>query len=99
MVLRGMREVVRYRGQLSTASEGKTTQEKVCSGHVLLRHVTLWAAYLVSKLICLLLHRVKQLREEPYTQKEAEAAVGLGTNNEDPYQANETTEDEIEMAT
>ncbi|KAK5151733.1 hypothetical protein BJ546DRAFT_970247 [Cryomyces antarcticus] len=25
--------------------------------------------------------RVRQLREEPYTQKEAEAAVGLGTDN------------------
>jgi hypothetical protein len=25
--------------------------------------------------------RVKQLKEEPYTQKEAEAAAGLGTDN------------------
>lgn len=25
--------------------------------------------------------RVKQLREEPYSQKEAEAAIGLTTNN------------------
>lgn len=25
--------------------------------------------------------RLRQLREEPYTQKEAEAAVGLGTDN------------------
>lgn len=25
--------------------------------------------------------RVRQLKEEPYTQKEAEAAVGLGTDN------------------
>ncbi|KAI8953254.1 zinc finger protein [Xylaria longipes] len=40
--------------------------------------------------------RVKQLREEPYTQKEAEAAVGLGTNNEDSHK---TAENEVEMAT
>lgn len=26
-------------------------------------------------------HRVKQLREEPYSQKEAEAAIGLTTDN------------------
>jgi bud site selection protein 20 len=25
--------------------------------------------------------RVRQLRDEPYTQKEAEAAAGLGTDN------------------
>jgi hypothetical protein len=28
--------------------------------------------------------RVKALKEEPYTQKEAEAAVGLGVDNEGP---------------
>lgn len=27
------------------------------------------------------MQRVKQLREEPYSQKEAEAAIGLTTNN------------------
>ncbi|KAJ8122008.1 hypothetical protein O1611_g9953 [Lasiodiplodia mahajangana] len=42
--------------------------------------------------------RVKQLREEPYTQKEAEAAAGLGTSNEDPHQAGKTAGNEIEMA-
>ncbi|KAI1189484.1 hypothetical protein F5B17DRAFT_391244 [Nemania serpens] len=42
--------------------------------------------------------RVKQLREVPYTQKEAEAAVGLGTANEDPYKAGHIAEDEVEMA-
>ncbi|KAI1147488.1 hypothetical protein F4825DRAFT_437162 [Nemania diffusa] len=42
--------------------------------------------------------RVKQLREEPYTQKEAEAAAGLGTNNEDPYQADKVAGNEVEMA-
>ncbi|KAI1435873.1 zinc finger protein [Xylaria sp. CBS 124048] len=26
-----------------------------------------------------------QLQAEPYTQKEAEAAIGLGTSNEDPH--------------
>ena len=30
------------------------------------------------------LDRVRQLREEPYTQKEAEAAVGLTTDNDRP---------------
>lgn len=29
----------------------------------------------------LTIRRVKQLREEPYSQKEAEAAIGLTTNN------------------
>lgn len=29
----------------------------------------------------LTIFRVKQLREEPYSQKEAEAAIGLTTNN------------------
>ncbi|KAI1122041.1 hypothetical protein F5Y10DRAFT_254971 [Nemania abortiva] len=42
--------------------------------------------------------RVKQLREEPYTQKEAEAAVGLGTSNEDPYQTDKAADNEVEMA-
>ncbi|ORY60717.1 zinc finger-containing protein [Pseudomassariella vexata] len=28
--------------------------------------------------------RVKQLKEQPYTQKEAEAAIGLRTDNEGP---------------
>lgn len=59
-----------------------------------MRHET----YGVSKLTCLLLCRVKQLREEPYTQKEAEAAAGLGTNNEDPYQADKVAGNEVEMA-
>ncbi|KAI2603025.1 uncharacterized protein GGS25DRAFT_509688 [Hypoxylon fragiforme] len=43
--------------------------------------------------------RVKQLREEPYTQKEAEAAVGLQTNNQEPSQAAKTADNEIIMAT
>ncbi|KAK5625497.1 hypothetical protein RRF57_001213 [Xylaria bambusicola] len=43
--------------------------------------------------------RVKQLREAPYTQKEAEAAIGLRTNNDDPYKADEAAENELEMTT
>ncbi|KAI3319026.1 zinc finger protein [Xylariaceae sp. AK1471] len=43
--------------------------------------------------------RVRQLREEPYTQKEAEAAIGLGVNNEDPHKADGANENEVEMAT
>ncbi|GAP85226.1 putative zinc finger protein [Rosellinia necatrix] len=39
--------------------------------------------------------RVKQLREEPYTQKEAEAAVGIGANTEDSSKVG----NEVEMAT
>lgn len=35
--------------------------------------------------------RVKLLKEEPYTQKEAEAAVGLRTDNKDPSKAEQTT--------
>ncbi|KAK2062345.1 zinc finger-containing protein [Colletotrichum caudatum] len=45
--------------------------------------------------------RVKQLKEEPYTQKDAEAAVGLrtdnkGVNNDGPEKA---LDQEIEMET
>lgn len=36
--------------------------------------------------------RVKQLAEEPYTQKEAEAAVGISTDNVGPQRRNETIE-------
>ncbi|KAI0389016.1 zinc finger protein [Xylariaceae sp. FL0594] len=43
--------------------------------------------------------RVKQLREEPYTQKEAEAAIGLGVSNRDPFKAETSASDEVEMAT
>ncbi|KAI1385332.1 uncharacterized protein F4822DRAFT_341586 [Hypoxylon trugodes] len=43
--------------------------------------------------------RVKQLREEPYTQKEAEAAIGLQTDNEGPYRSEKAVSTEIAMAT
>ncbi|KAI1262005.1 zinc finger protein [Xylariaceae sp. FL1019] len=42
--------------------------------------------------------RVKALKEEPYSQKEAEAAIGLGTDNSEP-QHNTAADHEIEMAT
>ncbi|KAI0127960.1 hypothetical protein BJ170DRAFT_396667 [Xylariales sp. AK1849] len=42
--------------------------------------------------------RVKQLREEPYTQKEAEAAVGLRTDNEGPRRT-KLENDEVIMKT
>ncbi|KAI0016364.1 hypothetical protein F4780DRAFT_759974 [Xylariomycetidae sp. FL0641] len=42
--------------------------------------------------------RVKQLREEPYTQKEAEAAVGLRTDNEGPQKSNSGAGNEVVMA-
>lgn len=40
--------------------------------------------------------RVKQLKEEPYSQKEAEAAVGLGTDNGKRAAAVEEVEMEAE---
>ncbi|KAF3349726.1 Putative fructose-6-phosphate aldolase [Verticillium dahliae VDG1] len=47
--------------------------------------------------------RVKDLKEEPYSQKEAEAAVGLRTDNTGPSKKNDTVEKapdhEVEMAT
>ncbi|KAI0002373.1 hypothetical protein F4779DRAFT_131376 [Xylariaceae sp. FL0662B] len=43
--------------------------------------------------------RVKQLQEEPYTQKEAEAAVGLRTDNEGPGRFDKATDNEITMTT
>ncbi|OTA89328.1 hypothetical protein M434DRAFT_398665 [Hypoxylon sp. CO27-5] len=43
--------------------------------------------------------RVKQLREEPYTQKEAEAAIGLRTDNQGPYRQDTAAENEITMTT
>jgi bud site selection protein 20 len=43
-------------------------------------------------------NRVKELREEPYTQKEAEAAIGLRTDNGGPRLGNEEVK-EVEMTT
>jgi bud site selection protein 20 len=44
--------------------------------------------------------RVKQLKEEPYTQREAEAAAGLSTDNEGAERrAKAAMENEVEMAT
>ncbi|KAI1646913.1 hypothetical protein F4815DRAFT_274529 [Daldinia loculata] len=43
--------------------------------------------------------RVKQLREEPYTQKEAEAAIGLRTDNQSPYRTESAADNEITMST
>lgn len=40
--------------------------------------------------------RVKQLKEEPYSQKEAEAAVGLGTDNGKRAAAVKEVEMEVE---
>lgn len=39
--------------------------------------------------------RVKQLKEEPYTQKEAEAATGLWTDNKGPAKAKT---DDVDMS-
>ncbi|KAK7937392.1 C2H2 finger domain-containing protein [Apiospora aurea] len=41
--------------------------------------------------------RVKQMKEEPYTQREAEAAVGLGVCNEAPAKPAAADEDEAMM--
>jgi bud site selection protein 20 len=44
-------------------------------------------------------YRVKALKDEPYTQKEAEAAIGLRTDNGPRQAAKENTTDvEIDMA-
>ncbi|KAF3015381.1 hypothetical protein G7054_g7365 [Neopestalotiopsis clavispora] len=43
--------------------------------------------------------RVKQLKEEPYTQKEAEAAIGLTTDNVGPVQTGHSTGNEVVMTT
>ena len=46
----------------------------------------------------LIVNRVKALKEEPYTQKEAEAAVGLRTDNGPRVAAKENVRDiEVEM--
>jgi hypothetical protein len=46
----------------------------------------------------LTISRVKALKEEPYTQKEAEAAVGLRTDNGPRMRAKENTKNtEVEM--
>lgn len=46
----------------------------------------------------LLLYRVKALKDEPYSQKEAEAAIGLRTDNGPRQAAKEnTTNVEVEM--
>ncbi|KAM0818517.1 putative Zinc finger protein bud20 [Seiridium cardinale] len=43
--------------------------------------------------------RVKQLKEEAYTQKEAEAAVGLRTDNVGPARPSNPDTNEVDMAT
>jgi bud site selection protein 20 len=49
-------------------------------------------------LAILTIHRVKALEDGPYTQKEAEAAVGLQTDNGPRQAANENTKDvEVDM--
>jgi bud site selection protein 20 len=45
------------------------------------------------------LSRVKNLKEEPYTQKEAEAAIGLRTDNEGPKRTSSLLDDEVVMTT
>lgn len=46
----------------------------------------------------LIRYRVKALKAEPYTQKEAEAAIGLGVDNGNRMAAKENTKDmEVEM--
>ena len=46
----------------------------------------------------LIVSRVKALKEEPYTQKEAEAAIGLRTDNGPRMAAKENVKDvEVEM--
>lgn len=48
--------------------------------------------------IGLIFDRLKALKEEPYTQKEAEAAVGLRTDNGPRMAAKENVKDvEVEM--
>lgn len=37
------------------------------------------------------------MKEEPYTQKEAEAAIGLGVDNEGPGKATAKDDDEAMM--
>lgn len=74
--------MVRNRGHPRRPQEGKTAQEKVRTPRV-----ENGIAKGLSKLTHLLLQRVKQLKEEPYSQKEAEAAVGLRTDNGKPEKA------------
>lgn len=53
---------------------------------------------LPGRLAVLTFHRVKALKDEPYTQKEAEAAVGLRTDNGPRQAAKENTKDvEVDM--
>lgn len=49
-------------------------------------------------LASLTVHRVKALKDEPYTQKEAEAAIGLRTDHGPRQAAKENTKDvEVDM--
>lgn len=42
-------------------------------------------------------YRVKQLKEEPYTQREAEAAIGLRVDNQGPEKPVLADDDEAMM--
>lgn len=81
-----MREVVRGRAQLSPTQKRKESQEKVSFPHMS-----------EPSCACLILtaHRLRLLREAPYTQKEAEAAAGLRTDN-GTRQTSKTTDAEPE---
>lgn len=48
-----------------------------------------------------MISRVKQLKEEPYTQKEAEAVVGIRTDDKGPNKGGpeKALDQEIEMET
>lgn len=60
------------------------------------RSVCLQDCFLASSTDCS--YRVKALQDEPYTQKEAEAAVGLSTDNGSHHKAHGTVVDmEVEM--
>lgn len=43
------------------------------------------------------LPRLKALKDEPYSQKEAEAAIGLRTDNGTRHSAKKTDDVEVEM--
>jgi bud site selection protein 20 len=45
----------------------------------------------------LMLSRLKALKDEPYSQKEAEAAVGMRTDNGPRSSARDAEVDEVEM--
>lgn len=98
VLLRRVCKMVRERAQHGCPSERQHSQEKVQHYNALQWHDNDIEIYATMNLSGSDNHRVKALKDAPYTQKEAEAAIGLRTDNGPRQTAKENAQDvEVEM--